>query len=81
MATAEKDELCEALIQLANEMRASRDSVARLERTVERFVVAAERQLASGEAVRRRANRELRGLDPGKVAAMHRILDRKLQRK
>ncbi len=84
MGAAEKDDsaastsLLQALISLADEMRASRDSVQRLERTVERFVVATERQLASGQAVKRQAERALRGLDADKIAAMNKRLDRKL---
>ncbi len=84
MGAAEKDDaaasesLLQALISLAGEMRANRDSVLRLERTVERFVVAAERQLASGQAVKRQAEQVLRGLDAAKIAAMNKQLDRKL---
>lgn len=76
--TTEEDDLCRALRQLAGEMRANRDSVVRLEQTVSRFVVVAERQLASGEAVRRRAERQLRGMEPDTIASMQKLLDRKL---
>jgi hypothetical protein len=79
--TTEVSELCKALTQLANEMRANRDSVARLEQIVSRFVVATERQLASGEAVRRRAERQLRGMEPDTIASMNKLLDRKLGRR
>ena len=75
---ADETKLVKALASLAEEMRASRDSVQRLERTVERFVVATERQLASGEAVQRRAVKELRGWDQQKIAEMNRMLDKKL---
>lgn len=75
-----ENELCEALIKLADEMRASRDMLSRLEQTVSRFVVVAERQLASNEAVKRRAARQLRGMDPSSIAAMHQLLDRKLKK-
>jgi hypothetical protein len=76
--TDDQDELCKALTVLAEEMRASRETVARLEQTVGRFVVAAERQLSSGEAVKRRAERVLRGMDPAEIAEMNRLLDKKL---
>lgn len=76
--TDSQDELCRALTVLADEMRASRETVARLEQTVGRFVVAAERQLSSGEAAKRRAEHVLRGMDPAKLAAMRALLDKKL---
>jgi hypothetical protein len=76
--TDDQDELCRALTVLAEEMRASRETVARLEQTVGRFVVAAERQLSSGQAVQRRAEQALRGMDPAKLAAMNDLLDKKL---
>jgi hypothetical protein len=63
---------------LAEEMRASRETVARLEQTVGRFVVAAERQLSSGQAVQREAERVLHGMSPAKLAEMNRLLDKKL---
>jgi len=76
--TDNQDELCKALTVLADEMRASRETVARLEQVVGRFVVAAERQLSSGQAVQRHAERVLRGMDPAKLAAMNALLDKKL---
>lgn len=71
-------ELCQALTRLADEMRASRETVSRLEHTVGRFVVVAERQLASGQAVKRQAERVLHGMSPEKLAAMNALLDKKL---
>lgn len=74
-------DLCAALRELAAEMRGQRETVSRLEKTVNRFVVAMERQLASGEAVRRRAERVLAGYDPVEVKAMNDQITKRLAKR
>jgi hypothetical protein len=82
------DELVEAvrdLVAVLHSERAERVRLAaiveELKTTVSRFVVVAERQLSSGQAVQRRAERVLAGYDPEEVRRMNEQIARKLNKK
>lgn len=78
------DELVDAVRELVSVLKSERAErvrlaaiVEELKTTVSRFVVVAERQLASGQAVQRNAQRYLNGLSPEKVKEMNAQLARK----
>lgn len=56
------------------------DSVRLLNQTAQRLAVLSERQLASGQAVQRRAEKVLHGIDPVEIENMRRTLRKKLGR-
>ncbi len=81
----EPADLCRALRELADEIRLDRQSreqmhgmVDQLERAVNRFVVCAERQLASSESSQRRAERVLNGMAPEEARAIREQVKAKL---
>ena len=63
---------------VAAALREFADSIRTLDRTVNKLAVLMERQLASGDAVQRRAEKVLNGLTPEKIKAMNDQLKKKL---
>lgn len=79
------EDLARSMRELAESMRAEREerrqlaaNLDALQQTVSRFVVAMERQLSSGQAVQRRAERVLAAYDPAEVKAMNDQISRRL---